>query len=222
VQTDYVEAIDGPGLLEMAEKHDLVIALEHRPGDFVVVNEAIARAYPAEKVAPECIDAIRHAFIFGPQRTQTQDPEFVLSELVEIAVRALSPGINDPATAVLCIDRLAGALGEVASRPIPSSRRYGRDGRLRIVAKHYGFAGLVNAAFNPIRQYGYKDVSVVIRLLEGLRRIALRAGREEDREVLLRHAGMVEQASHAADFNANDRADIGERFRAVEAELAAR
>ena len=75
-------------------------------------------------------------------------------ELVEIAVRALSPGINDPTTAVLCVDRLGAALAKIAARPIPSSDRYGCDGRLRIVAKHYGFRGLVGAAFNPVRQYG--------------------------------------------------------------------
>jgi uncharacterized membrane protein len=217
-RTDYVEAIDGPGLLALAEKHDLVIELQHRPGDFAVVGEVIARASP--KASAECIDAIRAAFIFGAERTQTQDPEFVLNELVEIAVRALSPGINDPATAVLCVDRLAGALAKVASRPIPSARRYGRDGRLRIVAKHYGFDGLVNAALDPIRQYGRTSVPVTIRLLEGLRRIALCAKRAEDRAALLRHARMIERGSREADFDPNDRADVEERFRALEAQLA--
>lgn len=214
-RSDYVEAVDGDGLMEIAERSDLSIELVHRPGDFVVEGEVIARAYPPERVTDDVRDAIVAAFVFGPERTQTQDPEFVLNELVEIATRALSPGINDPATAVLCVDRLGAALAVVASRPIPSSRRYGRDGRLRMVAKHYGFAGLVAAAFNPIRQYGRESVPVTIRLLEAIQRVAIRTTREEDRDVLLRHAEMIERGSKHADFDPHDREDVVERFRAV-------
>ena len=214
-QSNYVEAIDGAGLICLATKHDLLLELEHRPGDFAVEREVIARAYPRDRVTKELAESINDAFVFGPQRTQTQDPEFVLNELVEIAVRALSPGINDPATAVLCIDRLGAAIARVAGRPIPSTHRYGPDGRLRIVAKHYGFRGLVEAAFNPIRQYGRESVPVTVRLLEALRRIALHAHRGEDRETLLRQARMIERASATGDFDRDDLEDVQERFRAV-------
>ena len=214
-QSNYVEAIDGHGLLELAETNDLLIDLAHRPGDFAVKGEVIARVYPAERVTPEVHTAIGNAFVFGPERTQTQDPEFVLNELVEIATRALSPGINDPATAVLCVDQLAAALALVASRPMPSTRRHGRDARLRVVAKHYGFGGLVNAAFNPIRQYGRNSVAVTIRLLEAIRRIALHVQRGEDRDVLLRHAAMIDRGSKDAGFDRHDREDVIERHCAV-------
>lgn len=214
-RSDYVEAVDGDGLLALAERHDLVIELEHRPGDFAVDAEVIARAYPADRVTPDIRAAIGSAFLFGPQRTQTQDPEFVLNELVEIATRALSPAINDPTTAVLCVDRLAAALASVAERGVPSSYRYGAEGRLRIIAKHYGFCGLVEAAFNPIRQYGRQSVSVTIRLLEAIRRVALHVRHDEDREILLRQARAIELGSTEASFDAGDREDIEERFRAA-------
>ena len=214
-RSDYVEAIDGEGLVELAVKHDLLVELEHRPGDFAVEGEVIALAYPRDRVTAEIAESINDAFVFGPQRTQTQDPEFVLGELVEIAVRALSPGINDPATAVLCIDRLGAAMVRVAARPIPSTHRYGPDGRLRIVAKHYGFRGLLEAAFNPIRQYGRESVAVTIRLLEAIRRIALHVHREEDRETLLRQARMIERGSAGGEFDRGDQEDVQERFRAV-------
>ena len=213
--SDYVEAIDGDGLMAVADEHDLLIALEHRPGDFAVGREVIARVYPPEKVTPAIVETIRRAFVFGPQRTQTQDPEFVLNELVEIAVRALSPGINDPATAVLCVDRLGAALAGVAARPIPSMHRCSDDGRLRIIAKHYGFSGLVEAAFNPIRQYGRQSVAVTLRLLEAIRRIVLHVERAEDRDTLLRQAAMIERGSKEAAFDEADREDVQERFRAV-------
>ena len=214
-RSDYVEAIDGDGLIALAMKHDLLVQLAHRPGDFAVEGEIIARAYPRDRVTAELLQSIKDAVVFGPQRTQTQDPEFVLGELVEIAVRALSPGINDPATAVLCVDRLSAALARVAARPIPSRHRYGPDGRLRIVAKHYGFRGLVEAAFNPIRQYGRKSVAVTIRLLEAIQRVALHVHRAEDRETLLRQARIIERGSAEGDFDRADREDVQKRFRKV-------
>jgi len=217
--SDYLEALNGDGLMDLAERHDLIIALEHRPGDFAIQGETIARVYPIEKVTEDIRDCVRAAFIYGPERTQTQDPEFMLHELVEIAVRALSPGINDPTTATLCVDRLAAALGRVAASEMPSSRRYGKDGRLRIVAKRYGFGGLVDAAFNPIRQYGRESVAVTIRLLEAIRRVALHARRDEDREALLRQAAMIERGSREAGFDPGDQEDVAEVFRAALAAL---
>jgi uncharacterized membrane protein len=218
-RSDYLEALDGEGLMQLAHSEGLVLSIEVRPGDFIGDGEPVARAYPPEKVAEEIHTRIHDAFIFGPERTQTQDPEFVLNELVEIAVRALSPGINDPATAMLCLDRLGAALSLVASRPAPSSHRYDRDGCLRIVAKHYGFRGLCDAALNQIRQYGRTSVAVTIRLLEVLRRIGYHVVRESDAETLLRHATMIERGSHEGLPESLDRADVRERFEAVVAVL---
>lgn len=214
-ESNYIEAISTDGLMSLAERHDLVIAIDRRPGDFLGEGEVLARGFPAESMTEEVRANIARAFVFGPQRTQTQDPEFMLNELVEIAVRALSPGINDPATAVLCIDRLSASLMSVAARPIPSSHRCGKNGQLRLVAKHYGFAGLVDAAFDQIRQYGRNSVPVTMRLLEALHRVATRAGREADRETVSRHAKMIERGSRDAEFDPNDLAEIAERYRAV-------
>jgi uncharacterized membrane protein len=215
LQSDYIEAIDGDVLMRLAEQHDLLLTLEHRPGDFAVAGEVIARVYPAENVADDVRAAITGAFIFGPERTQTQDPEFMLNELVEIAVRALSPGINDPTTAALCVDRLGAALAKVAAGEMPSRARFDQTGRLRIVVKRYGFRGLVEAAFNPIRQYGRSSVSVTIRLLETIARIALHVHRDEDRETLLRHAEMIESGSRQAEMAHADEQDVQERYRAA-------
>jgi uncharacterized membrane protein len=218
-QSDYVEAIDADTLMSIAEERDLVLTVELRPGDFTVEGEVLARAYPAERVVNGTSETITGAFVFGPERTQTQDPEFVLSELVEIAVRALSPGINDPTTAMLCVDRLGAALARIAARPMPSAERYGSDGRLRIVAKRYGFRGLVEAALNPIRQYGRESVPVTVRLLETIARIAQHAQRNEDREVLLRQAVMIERGSREASFDPGDLEDVQQRFGAALAAL---
>jgi uncharacterized membrane protein len=199
--------------MTLAEEHDLVLSIEQRPGDFVGAGEILVRLHPSERAPEEVRAQILSAFILGPQRTQTQDLEFVLTELVEIAVRALSPGINDPMTAMLCIDRLGAALAKVAARPAPSARRYGDSGQLRIVAKHYGFRGLADAAFNQIRQYGRTSAPVTIRLLETIRFVALHVRREEDAETLRRHATMIERGSREGLPEQFDREDVQERFR---------
>ena len=218
-ESDYIEAIDGAGLLALAQANDLIIALECRPGDFIGPDEVVARIFPAERATDEVRATVRGAFIFAPQRTQTQDPEFALFELVEIAVRALSPAINDPHTACLCVDRLGAALAKVAARPAPCAYRCTADGRVRIVAKHYGFRGLADAAFNQIRQYGATSVAVTIRLLEALRLVACHATRDEDRQTLLRHARMVERAGKRAIPEAADQEDVQEQFERVLAAL---
>ena len=218
-QSDYIEAIDGAGLLSLAEANDLIVTLDRRPGDFIAPNEIVARVYPAERASETVRATVRSAFILSPQRTQTQDEEFALFELVEIAVRALSPAINDPHTACLCVDRLGAALAKVAARPTPSAFRCGADSRLRIVAKHYGFRGLADAAFNQIRQYGATSVAVTIRLLEAMRIVAQNAVRDEDRQTLLCHARMVERASKRAIPEPLDQEDVQEQFQRVLAAL---
>jgi uncharacterized membrane protein len=214
-RNDYLEALDGAGLLGMAEELDLQISLERRPGDFIGKGEVIARVFPSDRASDEVCARVRNSFIFGPERTQTQDAEFVLNELVEIAVRALSPGINDPATAILCVDRIGAALAGIADREPPSSHRYDEKGRLRIVARKHSFEGLVGAAFNPIRQYARNSVAVTIRLLEALRLIALNTHREEDRKILARHAEMIERGSKAALSEPYDQECVAERVAAL-------
>ncbi|HEX8312499.1 MAG TPA: DUF2254 domain-containing protein [Chthoniobacteraceae bacterium] len=218
-ESDYIEAIDGAGLLSVAETNDLIISLDCRPGGFIGPNEVVARVYPAERASEAVLATVREVFIFAPQRTQTQDEEFALFELVEIAVRALSAAINDPHTACLCVDRLGAALAKVAARPAPSAFRCGRDGKLRVVAKHYGFRGLADAAFNQIRQYGANSVAVTIRLLEAIRIVAHNAVRDEDRRTLLCHARMVERASRRAIPEPLDQEDVQEQFQRVLAAL---
>ncbi len=214
-RSDYLEAVDGDSLMALAEKYDLILSLDRRPGDFIGEDEILARVYPGERANPEITEKVRDAFILAPQRTQTQDLEFSLSELVEIAVRALSPGINDPMTAAQCVDRLGSVLAKVAARPAPSTHRYGRDGQLRIVAKHYAFRGLAAAAFNQIRQYARSSAPVTIRLLEAIRIIAHHIRRKEDREALLHHATMIDRGAKEGLPEPSDQDDVHERFREI-------
>ncbi len=123
-RSGYVQAIDAARLIALACEHELVIGLECRPGHFVIEGRPLAWAAPGEQVNDGTADRIRRAVLTGAERTSMQDPEFAVHQLVEIALRALSPGVNDPYTAVNCIDRLAAALCVLADRraavPLPA------------------------------------------------------------------------------------------------------
>lgn len=134
--------------MELASQEDLLLRLERRPGHYLVHGQALVMVWPGERVTEALVDRLNDAFVFGNQRTANQDVEFSFLQLVEIAVRALSPGINDPFTAVACVDRLGSALCRLARRDMPSPFRFDLDGRLRLVAPGSTFAGIVDMAFN--------------------------------------------------------------------------
>ena len=212
--SDYLQAVDVDRLLGVAREHDLVLCVSHRPGKFLVVGGDLARAWPGERIDDDVAEAIRGAFYLGPFRTLTQDIEFAIDQLVEIAVRALSPGVNDPFTAINCVDRLGAALVILAAREIPSAYRYD-DGRLRVIVNASTTGGIVNAAFDQIRQAARNDVAVTIRLLESIATVATQVRNDDMLAALRRQAEMVHRGSQEALPEKWDRREADERFRAV-------
>jgi uncharacterized membrane protein len=165
----YLQAIDNEELMKFACKHDLLLRLNYRPGKFIVKGSELMMVYPRERITRKLVKKLDDAFILGKERTEQQDVEFSIEQLVEIALRAISPGINDPFTAIRCIDRLSAGLSHLAQRDFPSPYRYDDRKNLRVIAERVTFASLVDTAFNQIRQYGKSDVAVTIRLLVGLK-----------------------------------------------------
>lgn len=213
----YIQAIDNERLMELATEHDLLLRLERRPGHFIVRGSDLVLAWPAERVDDELKQHIIKAFVLGRQNTLTQDVEFAINQLVEIAVRALSPGINDPFTVNICVDWLGAALSRLADKDFPSSFRYDDHDRLRIIANPLTFSGLTDAAFNQIRQNALSRgmVSVIIRLLETIAVVAERVDDEEGYTALMRHTNMMMQDIRREVPESPDRADIEERYQAV-------
>ncbi|MDZ4870950.1 MAG: hypothetical protein CLLPBCKN_000338 [Chroococcidiopsis cubana SAG 39.79] len=211
----YVQAIDNEELMQIACDRQLLLQIKSRPGRFVVKGSDLVMVFPGDKVNRKLSDRINDAFMFGRQRTEQQDVEFPVNQLVDIALRAISPGINDPTTAIECIDQLSAGLSHLAQREIPSAYRYDDDNNLRVIAEPFTFAGLTDAAFNQIRQYGKSDVGVVIRLLEAIATIARYTQNEKDRAALRRHAEMIRHDSHQAVSQELDKQDIEQRYQAV-------
>jgi uncharacterized membrane protein len=204
----YLQGIDDEKLMKIACQHNLIVRIITRPGKFVVKGSNFVMVFPGERVNHKLTKEINDAFILGKERTEQQDVEFPIAQLVEIALRAISPGINDPFTAIRCIDRLSAGLSHFAQRDIPSPYRYDKNNNLRVIAESVTFAGLTDAAFNQIRQYSTKDVAVTIRLLEAITCIATFTHNAEQREALRRHANMILQGSCEAITSKQDQKDV--------------
>jgi uncharacterized membrane protein len=211
----YLQAIDNDALMRIAVEENLLIHLGYRPGNFITRGSVLVTVWPGERVDEGLSEKINAIFIFGPDRTLEQDVEFAISQLVEIAVRALSPGINDPITANTCIDWLGVSLSQLANRKMPSSHRFDQQGRLRVICKPFTFEGMVDAAFNMIRQNSQSVAAVSIHLLETIATVAAQTYREEDRTALSRHAAMVVHGCKERLSDDDDRKDLEKRYEAA-------
>ena len=193
----YIQAIDGEGIIELARGNNVLLRMLKNPGDFVSEGTALAAVWPQGGSPPGDLDeshfatVLNEAVIVGIRRTPRQDVQCAIGELVEVAVRSLSPGINDPFTAITCIDRLGASLSCLAGREIPSPFRCDQDGQLRLIARAVTFGELLAFAFDPIRQYSRDSVMVRMRLLDALESVQSRAVREEDRKAIWIQAEMI-------------------------------
>ncbi|WP_029918001.1 DUF2254 domain-containing protein [Pelobacter seleniigenes] len=189
----YLQAIDYDGLLKLAVEHDLILRVLHHVGDFLVRESDLIEIWPGIKCEDkELCQRIKGHFITGPKRIQNQDLKFLIRELVEIASRALSPGINDPFTAMSCIDHLTLSLCELAQRAFPSPGRIDKNNKIRIIDVPPSFREIVDLAFDQIRQYGRSHTVVILHLLEGISRILPFTRNVEQRDALLRQASIIE------------------------------
>ncbi len=211
----YLQFVDKDVLLAVAAERDLVLRLEHRTGQYVVFGQPLVRVWPGERVDDGLADRISFAFTLGIQRTPSHDLEFVVDQLVEIAVRALSPGVNDPFTAIVCIDRLGSSLCRLAQRKRPSPYLHDEGYALRVIAPGITFSSFADAAFNQIRQYGRSSAAVTIRLLETLAVAAEFATLPEDLETLQRHGDMVIRGAREGLPEEKDRQEAEERYDAL-------
>lgn len=214
-RTGYVQACDSDALMKIAEQRDLILRLDRCMGDFVSQGNVLLTVWAGERIDEDLSKKLNDGFILGNERTLEQDIKFGINQLVEIAVRALSPGVNDPFTANTCVDQLGATLCALAERDIPSPYRYDEQDRLRVIAEPATFADITDAAFNQIRQYAGSSAAVTIRLLETLAVIATRVRKEQDRQAIRRHAVMIERGSREGLPEELDREVVQEKYQAV-------
>jgi uncharacterized membrane protein len=211
----YVQLRDDTVLMHIAHEKGLVLDLLKEPGDFLSGGTALARLWPEAAASTDVIGAINAAFILGVQRTLVQDVKFGINSLVEVALRALSPAINDPFTAMTCLDWLATALCRACMRSFPAARRYDEQGTLRLITRPVNFTDLANAAFDPVREYGRGSSLVLLRMLDSIATVAQCTRTEEQRSVLLRHALLVERSGQIGLLEEVHREAVTGRYKKV-------
>ncbi len=210
-KSGYLEYIDSDSLMEMMTSEKSLLELNVRPGDFLVEDLEIGKIYHGTNIDDEEFAKIKSHFVIGKTRTPQQDFEFSIHQMVEIAARAISPGINDPFTAIACIDNLTATMSHLAQVKFPSKFRFDEEKKLRIVADALTFEGILDAAFNQIRQFSAGSPSVIIRLMEALITISKFTKEGSNHEAVIRHAKMVLNLGKEAMKEENDFKDLKER-----------
>jgi uncharacterized membrane protein len=210
----YLQFVRHETLVGLAAEKGAVIRLLHRPGHFLVRGHPMATVWPTG-TTQSVSRALRRAHITGSSRTLAQDLSFAVDQLVEIAIRALSPAVNDTFTALTCIDWLGDSLCKVTTRWRPV--RVHRDGHgfVRVITAHVSYAGLIERAFEKIRQAGRGMPAVLIRQLEALAKIVDHTTNEQQRELLLKQAAMILHASNESVPEPADRADVRREYESV-------
>lgn len=207
----YVQYIDSEVLIELVQKNDALLVLHYRPGDYWVEGQLIGKLYAHEPLEDDAMERIQQQFLVGKKRTSQQDMEFSIHQMVEIASRALSPGVNDPYTAIACIDNLTATMAHLSQVKFPSKYRYDDEDQHRVVADTLDFEGMLDASFNQIRQFSEGSTAVIIRLMEAMITIHEMARWERHKRAIIKHAQMILNVGERTIEEHNDLEDLKER-----------
>ncbi len=167
----YIQSVDNDALLRLARDRKTVVRMERGIGAFVVQNTPLASLALEDPPDQETIAVLNASYSIGRHRTVEQDPAFGIRQLVDMALKALSPGVNDTSTAVICVDYLTAILAQLASRKFPSSHRYEGD-ELRVITVAPTFEALLAEAFDQIRGSAEGNVGIMARMLGAIETLA--------------------------------------------------
>ena len=216
IRSGYVQQIVHDPLVEVVARNDCVVRFKVRPGHFVLAGEPIADAW---QINDEVRAAIETHFDVGDYRTLAQDLEFGIDQLVEIAIRALSPAINDTFTALACVDWLGEAVRQFATSDAGTPVHLDGFGVVRIIDRPLRFESVVTASFAKVRQAGVSNPAVLIRLLEAYGRLAVHCT-EGQRVPLRLEADAAMNLSGSVAISAIDRSAILDRADATREALS--
>jgi uncharacterized membrane protein len=210
-RSGYLQFVEYDTLVAIASRADATIRLLYRPGHFVVAGLPLATVWPGE-AAEEATRSLMRAHFTGSHRTLVQDLAFAIDQMVEIAIRALSPAVNDTFTALTCIDWLSDGLCKLTASWDPRTVYRDALGHVRIMAAEPRYARFVERAFDKVRQASRGMPAVMIRQLDALTRIATYASTDDQRAALVAQANMILRVSESSVPEADDRAVVLRRY----------
>lgn len=210
----YLQVIRMEKLVKVATRANAVIELPYRPGHFFVAGQVMARVWPASAaVAVEKYLTFGH--IAGAYRTLPQDISFGVDQLVEIALRALSPAVNDTFTGMTCVDWIADGLCRISRSWRPQRVRRDARGEIRVIAYQPNFDRLVQRAFDTVRQAAAGMPAIMIRQLDALAKIIEQTPDRSRQTVLMRQADAIQKLNLDTVSDPGDRDDVTRRYDAV-------
>jgi len=215
----YIRFVDTRRLIALAKQYHVTIRVLRRVGHFVPAGIPLMMVSKGNRLSPEGTAELLAAFDFGPTRTLQQDVEFGVLQIVDVALKAISPAVNDPTTAINCIDQLSRILIRFASREPPEDLLYDPPGIVRASIGWIHFERLLDAALEQIRMYSKTDVAVSLRLLRALGDIAASTPDPEFRRILVEH-GMRTVAGCAEKLGEEELRELRARQAALESSTA--
>ncbi len=213
-ESGYIESVDNAALMNLAQDSRTIVRMEHGIGAFVVQDTALvslALTYPPDQ---KMIDALNAAYSIGRHRTVEQDPAFGIRQIVDMAIKALSPGVNDTSTAVMCVDYLTSILARLAGRQFPPAYRYEEE-TLRVIAIVPSFEGLLVEAFDQIRASAEVNVAILARMLGALGTIGSLTIRRSHIQALDEQLQWVAEVVDRCIESSHDRARLERRLSKV-------
>ena len=221
LQWGTIQTVAEEQLLAWACQHDAIVRMDHQPGQFVGVGATLVSVAMPLPPGGKMIDALNAAYGIDAFRTLDQDPAFGVRQLVDMALKALSPGINDSTTAVTCLDHIGVILAHCGRRNLAPRHRYDEQGRLRVLSVRIDFDHLASLAFRQIAESAQGNTEVMLQILDTITRAGKACGRSAERRALLHQAEVAGEIAlgSAKSLDASDQLDA--RLRAVRQALAA-
>jgi uncharacterized membrane protein len=207
-QAGSIQYIDPQYILTLARENDLTIRLLRKPGHIVWRDSKVAIVWPAERVNEELDHQIRNAFRIGNVRTPTQDVAYGVNQLVEMAVRAMSPAINDPFTAMTCLDHIGEGLTLFIKQGEKSPYYYDQDNQLRLVLEPITFPELLDGAFDMLRHASCDNATVLLHMLVVIKSISQEVHSARINQELIHHINLIQDESKAGSIIDSDRGRI--------------
>ena len=214
----YIQSVNNDALLRLARDRKTILRMECGIGDYVVEETGLASLALEDPLDQETIAALNSSYNISSHRSVEQDPAFGVRQIVDIALKALSSGVNDTSTAVMCVDYLAAILARLASRQLPSSRRY-EEGELRVITIAQTFQSLLDDSFDQIQRSAEGNVAVMERMLSAIENIASLTTNPYRRRALCEQIQRIDELADRTIESAHDRASIEKRLMHVRERL---
>lgn len=207
----YIQCVDGGALMRLACRHKTIVRMEHGIGTFLVQGTPLVSVALSSPPDDELVASLQAAYTISRHRTLEQDCAFGIRQIVDMAMRALSPSVNDTTTAIMCVDYLTAILSRLAMRDIPSPHRL-VDGELRLIAVGRTFASLVSESFDQIRSNAAGNVAIMLRLLAAVHAIGSLTSDPLQRQVLRDQVASIAELAGRTVAAPHDRARLEPRL----------